>query len=204
MAATKANEWKGKAGTDLPLPSGNTAECRQIDPSVFLQGGFLPDPLSKLVREAISTRQGLPPKKVQEIADDPKQLMAAMELFDRVLTHCVIQPKVEMPPTCVVIPDGEHNQCGLYANKPVHTDPGFKNFHKYQEGDRDPDTLYADEVSLLDKQHVFQWALGGVRDVEPFREQLAGVVESVSDGQDVPDATLSADGDPERVGSTLF
>lgn len=184
---TSAREWKGKVqveGQDLPLPSGNVALVRQLEPTAFLNSGMIPDPLTSLIRKAIHTKQGLNPKDLEKIADDPKQLSAALELFDRVLSYCVVEPHVEMPPTCDVDVNGE--PCGQYANTDIHQKPASSGHHAYHEGPRDPDVLYADQVVMDDKVFIFQWVLGGTHDLAKFRAELTRGVESVSDGQAVP------------------
>lgn len=51
-----------------------------------------------------------------------------------------------------------------------------------QESERDPETLYVDEVDFEDKQFIFQWAVGGTRDVEQFRKEQAASVDAVRGG----------------------
>lgn len=48
---------------------------------------------------------------------------------------------------------------------------------------RDPDRLYVDELDLNDKMFVFQWVVGGTRDLERFREETSALVEDLSDGE---------------------
>lgn len=175
VAPTPAREWKGKieaVGKPLPLPSKNVALVRQIAPTAFLEAGMIPDPLKPMIQEAIGEKKGLPPKKMKEIANDPKMLSHAMEMFDRALCYVVIEPEVSMPPTCT--------ECGEYANKPQHQrGDGFD--HKYSEGTRDPDILYVDTIDLTDKQFVFQWAMGGVSNLKSFRNELAATMEPLSE-----------------------
>lgn len=45
---------------------------------------------------------------------------------------------------------------------------------------RDPEQLYADEVDMEDKMFIFQFAVGGTKDLETFREQSTAGVESLS------------------------
>lgn len=187
---TTAREWKGKVqveGQELPLPSENVALVRQLEPTAFLNSGLIPDPLTGLVRKAIHTKQGFNPKDLDKIADDPKQLSAALELFDRVLVFVMVEPVIQMPPSCDVIFNGE--ECGQYANTDVHEKPTASGHHKYHEGERDPDVLYADQVTMDDKMFIFQWALGGTHDLTQFREQLKGTVESLSNGEQVQGKT---------------
>ena len=181
---TKASQWKSKNKTgehELELPSGNTALCRPIAPEAFLTNGMIPEPMMAMVQQAINSKRGLPPAKLNEIATDPKKLASALELFDRALVYCVIEPQVEMPPVCTV------EDCGqLYTGgEGVHVDRKHKNFHKYVDAERDPDVLYADVVDLEDKQFIFQWAVGGSSDVNRFRKELATTVGTIQQGRSV-------------------
>jgi hypothetical protein len=168
IAPTPASAWKGKVqveGTDLPLPSGNVARIKQMSPQAFLSSGVLPDPLSAIVRQAVHTKRGLPPEKIREMADDPEKIQASLELFDRVLVHVAVMPVVKMPPKCT--------ECGEYFNvDDRHRDEGLEGFHTYTEGKRHPDVLYSDTVDLKDKIFIFQFCMGGTRDLETFRLQL--------------------------------
>ena len=178
LTPTPAAAWKGKVeidGTDLPLPSGNVARVKRLDPAALMASGMIPDPLTGIVNKMINSRQGKPPaKEMQEMTKDPKKIQSAMMLFDRVAAHCVVLPGISMPPTCVT--------CKQYFNVDArHTDEGAPNYHKYQEGERDPEVLYADQVDLQDKIFIFQWAMGGTTDLETFREEQRRTVESLSD-----------------------
>lgn len=182
---TQAKQWKSKTKVgehELTLPSENVALCRGIKPEAFLESGLIPEPMGAMVRKAINSKQGLPPKAMNEIANDPKKLAAAMETFDRALVYCVVEPVVEMPPICIHEVDGE--KCGaLYTGGDgVHVDRKHKNFHKYVEDERDPDILYADMVDMEDKQFIFQWAIGGHSDVARFRRERDAAMGSVPQG----------------------
>lgn len=175
---TKASQWKTKHKTgehQLDLPSGNTALVRAVKPEAFLESGMIPDPLSGLISQAINSKRGLPPAKMNEIANDPKKLAAALEMFDRVLVYCVVEPAVEMPPVCTV------EGCGhLYTGgEGVHVDRKNAKYHKYQEPERDPEVLYADVVDMEDKQFIFQWSIGGASDVNKFRGEHAAALGAV-------------------------
>ena len=181
LVPTSAEAWAGKIvveGTDVLLPSGNVARIKQISPQAFLSSGLIPDPLTTIIQKAINTKQGLPPKAVKELTDDPVKLNAAMELFDRVTVHVVIAPSLQMPPTC--------STCGAYYNVDNrHKDATSDKYHRYEESPRTPGVLYIDQVQLDDKMYIFNWCLGSVRDLTDFREQLSSGVESVSNSQDV-------------------
>ena len=174
LTPTPASEWGSKvnvAGTDLRLPTDNVARVRNLAPEAFLSSGMIPDPLFQIIQQAIQTGKGLPPSALKKLSEDKGSLVDTLLLFDKVLCYCVIEPVVKMPPTC--------KECGEYFTE-KHGDD-----HRYQEGDRDPGVLYADQVVMDDKIFVFQWALGGVRDLRQFREQQAGNVEALSGSQGV-------------------
>jgi len=180
--ATPASQWKGKVdveGTPLDLPSENTALVRQIDPTAFLSSGLIPDPLRPMVQTAINSKQGLRPRDTKKMMDDPKLLGAAMELMDRTICYVIVEPEIVMPPTCT--------ECGEYANVEKHSRQSSKFEHRYSEGKRDPEVLYADQVDLLDKQFVFQYAMTGTMELQPFREELDAVVGDLQAQQGVPD-----------------
>lgn len=174
LVPTSAGDWKGRVlvdGTDLQLPSGNVARVKPVSPTDFMASGMIPDPLTAMVRQAIHTKQGLPPSKMEAMLNKPEQLRSAMEMFDRVLTHAVIMPHVEMPPTCI--------ECGEYNTDMQHGE----DTHEWQPGERDPQVLYADEVDLNDKVFIFQWCLGGTRDLEQFRHEQQVTVGALSDSK---------------------
>lgn len=176
LTPTPAHAWKGKVeveGTDLALPSGNVARVKPLSPQAFLASGMIPDPISAMIKKAIASKQGLPPSAMKDLADDPKQLAAAMELFDRVLAYVTVEPRILMPPPC--------SECGEYAITDKHQQMQAEGFHPYNEGEREPGVLYSDMVEMDDKVFVFQWVLGGTRDIERFRVEQRERMESVHD-----------------------
>lgn len=183
---TQPRDWKKKIqveGTDLTLPSGNIALVKQMSPQAFMQSGLIPDPLTAIIRKSIGEKQGLPPTAMAEISEDPEMLMSAMELFDRVLVYVVAEPFVKMPPTCDHL-TGEV-RCEMYYNTAVHRDNKDPEYHEYHEGARADDILYADQVDMDDKMFIFNWCLGGTRDLDQFRKELQGNVDAVSDSQNI-------------------
>jgi hypothetical protein len=174
LTPTPASEWKGALnveGTDLELPSDNVARVRQISPQAFLQSGMIPDPLRPISNQAINSKKGLPPTTMKKMMEDPKQVGAALELFDRTITYVVLEPKILMPPPCT--------ECGELISGKVHGDDNAD--HDYNETARKPGVLYADQIDLTDKQFIFQWCMGGVRELEPFRQESPTVVGLVPD-----------------------
>ena len=57
---------------------------------------------------------------------------------------------------------------------------------------RDEETLYVDELELTDRQFIFQWAVGGTRDLERFRSEQQRGLDGIRGGQDVGSAPVRA------------
>lgn len=182
LAPTPASQWKGALkveGTDLLLPSGNVCRVKQISPMAFLQSGMIPDQLTVMMRKAIHSGQGLNPKDLEDIAEDPDQMADAMMMVDRVVAFCLVEPEAAMPPVC--------RQCQHYFQEGVHADKdqAKEGYHRYVESVRDSNVLYTDVIQMDDKMFIMQFVMGGVRELEPFREQQSGVLESLQKLQDV-------------------
>lgn len=184
---TKAKAWKGKRSAghmELTLPSDNTCLVQRLQPEAFLTSGMIPDSLSAMVNQAIKSKKGLPPDEQKKIMDDPKKLRQAMQMTDEIVCYVVVEPKCEMPPRCAFEMSGGR-VCDEYMDTDDnrHSNAGHPDHHSFKEGDRDEDTLYVDEVSLEDKQFIFQFAMGGTADVERFREELKRGLVGVPNGK---------------------
>lgn len=172
-AVTEVGSWKkAKAGFPLQVPSGNVALVRPVGMQAFLTKGIIPNSLREIAMEAISKKKA-PELKVEDF--DEKQIQDMLDLFDAVTLYCVIEPKVTS------VPHWSHEQADAGACS--HEDigeiiPAISEF-------RDPDLLYVDDVELEDKAFVFQFACGGTRSLEQFREEYTRSVESLSGGEDV-------------------
>jgi hypothetical protein len=186
---TSAKQWKGKreaGNVELTLPSENVCLVRRLQPEAFLTSGLIPDSLSAMVQEAIRSKKGLPPDALQKITDDPKKLRQAMQMTDEVVCYVVVEPIVEMPPKCEYEMAGG-KICDEYVDTDDkrHDDKQHPDFHPFREGARDEDTLYVDEVSLDDKNFIFQYAMGGTADVKRFREEFGSNVAGLSNRKNV-------------------
>jgi hypothetical protein len=158
-----ARQWKRATNEELELPSGNVALVKRPGMDAFIREGIIPDSLMPIINEAVAKGKGLPPSKVQEMVQDPKIVDAMFDAMDRVLARVVQEPlvqwhkreKPDAPGTYEVIPDAE----------------------------RDTDTyVYTDEVFFEDKAFLFNYAVGGTRDLEQFRKQSESGLASVQSG----------------------
>lgn len=163
MLITPASGWKksgdsAKKGGPLKLPSGNT--CLAIAPGaeVFIKLGMIPNSLLEIVQGAIqkASRKQAPPDFSKIATDVVNDTKKMQELM--VLVDRVALFCVQQP---VILDVPEH------------------------ASDRDDEALYIDEVDLEDKFFVFQWAVGGTRDLESFRQEQAAGVGPVPAGEEL-------------------
>lgn len=158
---TAPQDWK-KSSQPLPeqeleVPSGNTCLVRPVGMEAFVTAGLIPNSLMSIVQEAM--RSGTAP----ELNEDDvtlEQIQDMMGLFDAVVCFVVVQP------TVYPMPDVEQRE----YNKQMHADECDANgLFKSR--------LYVEEVALEDKMFIFQFAVGGTRDLETFRQEQAAGLE---------------------------
>ncbi len=194
---TSAKAWKTSVGTEeVEVPSGNIALIKRVGPEAFLSSGIVPDTLTPMVDEAVRDKKGMPPEKVaKKLADDPTSLPAMIDMMNRVVAYAVVEPHVENVPDCIAdveVTEGRGAKattttetCGKALSHACHDVKSGG--HQFKEGQRDSDTLYADEVSLEDRVFVMNYAVGGTRDLERFRKQYGESVARVSAVTDLED-----------------
>lgn len=152
---TSVEEWKKEAqGVPLDLPSGKTCLVRPVGMQVFMQRGMIPNVLMPLVTEGLKGKQ--PEFKMDDM--DMGKITEMMQLFDDVTVFCVAEPHVWPTPKWT---DNEAEE-GLCHIREVGQPKPFE--------ERDQGRLYVDEVDDDDKQFIFQFVVGGTRDLESFRK----------------------------------
>lgn len=173
---TGVKEWKKKGhGVPLDLPSGNVALVRPVGMQVFLEKGLIPNSLKELVVNALKAG-----KELELKADDfdTNQIDEMLELFNAVAVYCVVEPKVHKVPMRQVL---EKDDTFSLQTIPLE--------------DRDSELLYIDEVDFEDKAFIFQFAVGGTRSLERFREEFAAGISAISGSKNVEDSPQSTNGD---------
>lgn len=165
---TTPESWISRTSGDevVTLPSGNRARVRRSGPEAFLEQGLIPDPLTATIEKSIRSKKGLRPEKQVDIMDDPVKLGALVEMLDRTCCYAVVEPHVEMPPTCTECDELDTPRA------PWHKDESHERHHKFVERPREPGVLYADRVDMDDKMFILNFTLGGTRDLERFRREL--------------------------------
>ena len=177
LKPTTAAQWKAKAqeGYELQVPSGNVALVRPVGMQAFLDKGLIPNSLREIAMEAIKGKKA-PKLKTDDL--DEEQIANMMQLFDDVTVYCVLQPEVVSVPLWQNLdPDEDYfSEDEAKVGQPVP--------YKRRE---EIDALWVDDVDIQDKMFIFQYACGGTRSVEQFREEYERSMERISGGEDVED-----------------
>lgn len=58
------------------------------------------------------------------------------------------------------------------------------------EAQRDSDLFYVDEMDFDDKMFIFQWALGGTKALDRFREESSAAVVALDAGEDMDETAV--------------
>lgn len=188
--ATTAGDWR-KSASQFPLietPTGKWIRMKRPGMTKFLEDGFLPDTLASLVRKEIASAS----KKPGSVAPTDKELlgkltenldaggvMDMMASMDRVIVSVMVEPKFVW-----------HRRAQRdFDGAPVLDGEGREVLEDIPDEERSNDVVYTDEMDQEDKNFVFQAAVGGSTDLTRFRAQSAAVMDSLSAGQDVEEAS---------------
>lgn len=183
---TSAKGWKRSKGEELELPSENVALVKRPGPQALLADGIMPDTLMPIVQQAISKGKGMKPQDLN--LEDPAVISDMLGAIDKLMVKVVVEPKVA------------YHKC---LKKPadmggVTPGPAHEEWVLIPEELRDgttecpacgavhPDTdeiIYVDDVDLEDKFFIFNYAVGGTRDLERFRSEFAAGLGDLPDGQ---------------------
>lgn len=189
---TSAKDWKrSSVGEEKVLPSGNTALIKRPGMESLFAAGVLPDELTKMALEQISAaeRPGMPQdrkKKAEDVTLDSKMIEKFMqsenaigdifEAFDKVTSMCVVEPRCEFHKRRVVDEQGQQ----------VTDEKDRAIWEVIPDNERDHENIvYTDEVDLDDKTFIFNFVVGGSRDIATFREEFGDALATVPSIEDV-------------------
>lgn len=168
---TSTADWKKDSqGVDLEVPSGKTCKVRRKPMDSFLRRGLIPNSLLPLVRKAIKG-ENMDDTKMEDLTED--QIIQTLELYDIIVVDCVVAPKV-FPVPHYTAKDAAEGRC---AEEQVGQEIPLD--------DRNQDFLYVDEVDQDDKTFIYQFVVGGTRDLESFRAEQSAAMERLRGGADV-------------------
>lgn len=156
LEVSSASSWKQKSGAGAPLrvPSGNVCLVRPVDLQVLLRRKFIPNSLMDVVTGAMQKKQA---PQVDEMTKDldEERLVEVLQAMDDIVIFVVVEPKIAPVPAV--------------DEKGQEVEP------------RDEDVLYVDEVDYEDKTFIFQYAMGGTRDIERFRAGFGDYLDSMAE-----------------------
>jgi hypothetical protein len=170
-----ATSWATEVTIDLECPSGQLAQVRRPGVPGLIKAGVLDslDVLTGIVQtdhiERVKSGKdaSISAEDVAKLAQDKAKLLEALDLADKVVEYVVLQPSVLRP----VVRDEN--------GEPV-LDPVTRKEIPLPDKDRVPGQVYMDSVELMDKMFIFQFVVGGVRDLETFRAEFGETVGSLA------------------------
>jgi hypothetical protein len=184
----KPTAWGGEHLIDLEMPSGQLAQVRRPGVSGLVRAGLLDslDTLMSLVKtEHIDrvktgepTTREITPEDMKELSKDSGRLLQALDLMDRVTEYAVVQPSVLRP----VQRDESGKPLLMWKGKLEEDGSQIMEELELPDGERDAGQVYTDMVDPTDKVYLFQFVVGGVRDLEQFRAEFSetlGTMESL-------------------------
>jgi hypothetical protein len=163
LTPTSARAWKkASADTDLPLPSGHVCRVKRPGLPKLLSEKLLPDMLTPIAQKAVDAgMEGMPKMDdLRETFTQPEMMTALFEATDRIAAYCVLEPHVE------------YHMRKKEAGQADQIQESYKpEWEEIPADERDPDVLYTDDIEFNDKMFIFQFVVGGSRDLEEFRRQ---------------------------------
>lgn len=166
------------SGEDLRCPSGQLALVKRPGVQGLIEAGILHDvdSLTGLVdqKHLKRVKGGAQDMSIdaKKLMNDPKSLAKVMGVVDKVLVHVVIKPRLTLAWT----EGAEGEQVPLdHLERGKAVEAGAK--------------VFTDQVEIDDKMFIFNYAVGGTRNLERFRQQSDDAVGGVDSGEQVADAT---------------
>lgn len=161
--AAPVSEWKKKSklrGQELVLPSGLTCVSGRVNLEVFLKTGRIPNSLRPMIDRAMQGKEISQEEVLGELAgeDFANKLLdgdeEALKTFNDLMTMVdAVVVDVMIDPKVIPAPETEE--------------------------DRSDTILHVDEIDDEDRMFIFNYAVGGTRNLEPFREGQASNVERI-------------------------
>lgn len=188
---TSVTSWKKPVGEKLELPSGNVCLVKRPGMEKLFAAGVLPDELTKIALANIDAAQApgkpqdhlpkggvastLDPETMKKFMESEGALQDIFASFDRVAEMCIIEPPVKY-----------HMRKKVdAAGQTVVDHRGRVQWEEILEHERNEGILYTDEVDAEDKSFIFNFVVGGTRDIEQFREETSDDVADLQPREDV-------------------
>lgn len=171
LRVSQVSDFKARMGGVMELPSGLIMKLKNPGGlQAFIANGTIPNSLLGMIQDGLNGKSGVDATKAaKELSDDLSSLGEMLEMMNTVLVQTAKDPKVYPVPT----PEDLERYNILHRDAPLEDLDDL----------RIDDFLYVDEIEEQDKQFVFQWVSGGVRDLETFRAEQARSMAAISAGE---------------------
>lgn len=186
--------WGTEPLMDLECPSGQLCQVRRPGVAGLVKAGVLDslDSLSALVKTEHVDRveKGKDPhvtaEEIRALANNKAGLISAMNLADQIAVYCVTQPKLEPVPLVRNPVTGEPELDD--DMQPIEIP--LEGRARTRLDDPSVPLVYVDQVDLMDKMFILQFVVGGVTDLESFRE---GFTETLGGLESEPEVQVPAE-----------
>jgi hypothetical protein len=187
LRVSQIGDFKSRMGGIMELPSGLVMKLKNPGGlQSFIANGTIPNSLLGMVQEGLKGKTGEDAAKAAaDLSNDIESLGDMLKMLDLVMIQSAREPRVYAVPT----PED------LERHNILNPDNQFEDIDSYRDS-FDDDRLYVDEIEEMDKQFVFQWVSGGVRDLETFRAQYesnVAAISAVKGSGDAPEPAAGAD-----------
>lgn len=164
-----ANKTPSGVAEDITVPSGQTCKANRLGMEGIIRAGLLgdADTLTAFVgkQHIIKHRGGKQADNdeldMRSVLADPEAFGKMIRLCDQAMPVIVVEPRVELH----------------YKDDPANVIP---------VEEREDGVVYTDQIDFQDKVFLFNFAVGGTRDIERFREESNRAVDDLADEPVVP------------------
>jgi hypothetical protein len=176
-----------RLGEDVELPSGLWCKAKRIGMEALVQGGKIPNTLLPIVMEALEEGEAGRKRAEEKLRS---QMSAAhiqdmMDMYDGITMFVVVEPTIRPIPEkcpCGAIKSGE-SMIALETQEKGHEHV----WTPVPDADREHGSgiAYVDWIDFADKVYLMNFAVGGTRDLETFRQEQAQLLDSLSAGKNL-------------------
>jgi hypothetical protein len=182
---------------ELPTVDEETGEHHKIlvkrpDPMLMVEAGILDDfdSLTALVGLKINEIEGKPSsvqsdaESLKAFAQNKQAILDGMKLMDKMVCAIVGRPAVRRP----VVYDEKSGQPKLTerGEEIPLGDSEAERANEFTEGGG----VYTDEIPDENKMFILNYAVGGTRDIEQFREGVQSTMAVMADEPELPFASI--------------
>lgn len=170
---SQVGDFKKRVQSIEELPSGLVVKLRNPGGLNAFLGkdaqGEIPNALMPIIQKALKQGKNVDPSELMgENGELDLQLLNDMQtMMDNIAVKVMIEPNLR---PSITMADVEKYNEGRDAS--LHVDS--------PEDLRQDNVLYVDELPEDDKQYIFGWLTGGVKDLETFRQQRQAGVDAVA------------------------